>query len=255
MTFIWEDIGSRPYMEDTYSYDMKMPYGFEYYGVFDGHGGNEVSLYLQRHMRDVIKKHIIEALNSNNKNIDISNIIYNSFKTIVDSIPYKSSVTTGSTAIVMLRYKNKMWIGNVGDSRAIMNNGLNVIQLSQDHKPNEESEYKRITSLGGKVTKVQEGDAYRVNGVLAVSRAIGDFALSPYVTWKPTITTFDLGRHNHYVFLATDGVWDVLSSKQVIDIINNNIINETWKNIGNDIISIARSHGSGDNIACMFVIL
>jgi protein phosphatase 1L len=255
MTFIWKDIGNRPYMEDTYSYDMKMPYGFEYYGVFDGHGGNEVSLYLQEHMKDVIKKYIIETLNSNKETIDVSKIIYDSFKTIVNEIPYKTSITTGSTAIVMLRYKNKMWIGNVGDSRGVMNNGLDVIELSKDHKPNEESEYKRITSLGGYVSKAHEGDVYRVNGVLAVSRAIGDFALSPYVTWKPEITSYNIGEHNHYVFLATDGVWDVLSSKQVIDIINKNIINETWKNIGNDIISIARHNGSGDNIACMFVIL
>lgn len=255
MTFIWKDIGNRPYMEDTYSYDKKMPYGFEYYGVFDGHGGNEVSLFLQAHMKDVLKQQIIEALNSNKGTIDVGKIIYDSFKTIVNDIPYKTSITTGSTAIVVLRYKSKVWIGNVGDSRAIMNNGLGVIELSKDHKPNEESEYKRITSLGGNVSKVQEGDVYRVNGVLAVSRAIGDFALSPYVTWNPEITTFNLGEHNHYIFLATDGVWDVLTSKQVIDIINKNIINENWKNIGNNIVSTARSYGSGDNIACMFVIL
>ena len=255
MTFVWKDTGNRPYMEDTYSYDIKMPYGFEYYGVFDGHGGSEVSLYLQKYMRDAINKNIIDALNSNAESIDVGSIIHNSFETIVNDIPYKTSMTTGSTALIMLKFKDQIWIGNVGDSRAIMNNGLDVIQLSNDHKPNEQTEYNRITSLGGKVIKAYDGDVYRVNGVLAVSRAIGDFALSPHVTWKPEISTFKLNKHNHYVFLATDGVWDVLSSQQVLDIINKKIINEDWKSIGSTVTSTARSLGSGDNITCMFVIL
>lgn len=164
-------------------------------------------------------------------------------------------MTTGSTALVILKHTDKVWVANVGDTRAIMNNGLNVIQLSNDHKPNEEKEYKRITSLGGKVVKAFPQDVYRVNGVLAVSRAIGDFALSPHVTWKPEITTFNIKKHNHYIFMATDGVWDVLSNKQVVDIVNGMIINEQWKHIGDVIISTARTYGSGDNIACILIVL
>lgn len=255
MSFIWKDIGNRTYMEDTYSFDYKMPYGFEYYGVFDGHGGDNVSLYLQDNMKNVIRKHIIDEMNSNTEHIDVAKILYDSFKTIVNDIPYDISITTGSTAVVLLRYKDKIWLGNVGDSRAIMNNGLNAIQLTNDHKPNSEQEHKRIVSLGGKVVKAYEGDVYRVNGVLAVSRAIGDFALSPHVTWKPEITTFTIKKNNHYIMIATDGVWDVLSNQQAVKIINKMIINDNWKDIGNMIISTARNKGSGDNIVCMFIIL
>jgi len=255
MSFIWKDTGRRSYMEDTYSYDRNLPYGFEYYGVFDGHGGNDVSLYLQDNMKNVIKKHIIDEVNSDKEVIDVGNILYKSFKTIINDIPSKISMTTGSTAVVLLRYKDKIWVANVGDSRAIMNNGLNSIQLTNDHKPNNDEEYERIVSLGGKVIKANKGDVYRVNGVLAVSRAIGDFSLYPHVTWKPEITTYNLNKNNHYILIATDGVWDVLSSKDVIDITNKMIIHDNWKDIGNMIITTARKKGSGDNIVCMFVIL
>lgn len=255
MSFIWEDVGNRSYMEDMYSFDVSMPYGFAYYGLFDGHGGKEVSLYLRDYMKSIIIKHLKDAMKSKESFIDVQKVLYESFKSIINDIPYKTSMNTGSTALVILRHSDKLWVANVGDTRAIMNDGLNVIQLSNDHKPNETKEYKRITSLGGKVIKAFPEDVYRVNGVLAVSRAIGDFSLSPHVTWKPEITTFNLQKSNHYIFMATDGVWDVLSNKQVVHIINEMIINEEWKYIGDMIISTARKYGSGDNIACILIVL
>lgn len=255
MDFIWEDIGNRSYMEDTYSFSVNMPYGFSYYGLFDGHGGKEVSLYLKEYMKGIIAKHLKAAMKSKESYIDVQKVLYESFKTVINDIPYKTSMTTGSTALVILKHTDKIWVANVGDTRAIMNNGLHVIQLSNDHKPHEKAEHKRITELGGKVIKTYSGDVHRVNGVLAVSRAIGDFSLSPYVTWKPEITTFNINKNNHYIFLATDGVWDVLSNQQVVDIINEMIIHEKWKHIGDIIISTARNYGSGDNIACMLIVL
>lgn len=255
MNFIWEDIGSRSYMEDTYSFDVNMPNGFSYYGLFDGHGGKEVSFYLKENMRNVIAKHLKDAMKSTQNVIDVQNILFESFKTIINDIPYKISMNTGSTALVLLKHNDKIWIANVGDTRAIMNKGFISIQLSNDHKPDDETEYKRIISLGGKVKKTSQEDVYRVNGVLAVSRAIGDFSLSPHVTWKPEITSFHIKKHNHYIFLATDGVWDVLSNQEVVDIINEMIINEQWKHIGDKIISTARHYGSGDNITCMLIVL
>lgn len=255
MNFIWEDVGSRSYMEDTYSFDVNMPYGFSYYGLFDGHGGKEVSLYLKEYMRNVIIKHLKDATKTTKSFIDVHKVLYESFKTIIDDIPYKNAMTTGSTALVVLKHTDKVWVANVGDTRAIMNNGLDVIQLSNDHKPNKTKEYKRITSLGGKVIKAFPDDVYRVNGVLAVSRAIGDFSLSPHVTWKPEITTFKTTKHNHYIFMATDGVWDVLSNNEVCEIINNMIMSEEWKSIGDIITFVARKKGSGDNIACILIVL
>jgi serine/threonine protein phosphatase PrpC len=244
-------------MEDTVSFEINMPFGFQYYAVFDGHGGGQVSTYLKLHMKDAIKRHLIEAIigNDDNSKIDVPQILYNSFKTIINDIPYKISLNTGSTAVVVLRKDKMVWIANVGDSRAIINKGHEAIPLTFDHKPARPDEYKRISSLGGSVGKAYPGDVYRVNGILAVSRAVGDFALAPHVTWKPEITQHIIEEHNHYIFMATDGVWDVLENQDVTNIINKKVMDNDWKDIGNIVINTARQRHSGDNIACILVIL
>ena len=255
MLMLWEDIGGRPYMEDRMAYDTSLPHEFSYFGVYDGHGGSEVSNYLQAHMGNVIKKHILRSFNSSSNYNDVSNILFESIREIVHNIPISISMDTGSTAVVMLKRKKNVWLANIGDSRAIMNNGHNCIDLTKDHKPDDPTEYKRILSLGGKVTKAFSGDVYRVNGSLAVSRAIGDFSLAPHVTWKPDITVHSIEDMNHYVFIATDGIWDVISNKEVIKIINQNAMTNTWKDIGNSLITLARQRNSSDNISCMLIVL
>jgi serine/threonine protein phosphatase PrpC len=54
-----------------------------------------------------------------------------------------------------------------------------------------------------------------VEGVLAVSRAIGDLNLKPYVTCDPEITTHSLSPEDQYLILASDGLWDVMSNEEV----------------------------------------
>lgn len=256
MLMLWEDIGQRTYMEDKLSFDVKLPYGFSYYGVFDGHGGAEVSTYLKVHMRDVIKKHILTAFQDGPlSRVDVSSMLYDAIKQIVSDIPYRLAMETGSTAVIVLRRSSTLWVANIGDSRAIMNEGHASIPLTKDHKPNDPDEHTRIVTLGGKVAKAFPGDVYRVNGVLALSRAIGDFALAPHVTWKPDIIVHQINSLNHYVFIATDGIWDVLSNNEVVDIINQIAMENKWQEIGHTLITLARSRNSGDNIGCMLIIL
>ena len=75
----------------------------------------------------------------------------------------------GCTANVALIVNNKLYVANAGDSRSVlgMSNG-NAFAMSEDHKPDNELEKKRIMEAGGFVT---EG---RVNGNLNLSRALGD---------------------------------------------------------------------------------
>lgn len=75
----------------------------------------------------------------------------------------------GSTAVVVLVKDSKLYCANAGDSRAIacVNGQLEILSL--DHKPNNEAESKRIIEGGGWV------EFNRVNGNLALSRALGDF--------------------------------------------------------------------------------
>lgn len=254
MFMVWDDIGLRSYMEDRVSCHVNFYKGFSYYAVFDGHGGAEVATYLKIHMKDVVLNNIIKQ-DTMTSFIDVPKVLFDSVRDIINQIPKSISTETGSTAVVMLKNGNKVWLANVGDSRAVMNEGFAAIPLTIDHKPTRPDERQRIVSLGGKVIKTSPEDVYRVNGMLALSRAIGDFALSPHVTWKPEIHAFTLTHTNHYILLATDGLWDVCSNEEVVSVINNRIIDDDWKGIGGNLIELSRHRNSQDNIALVLIIL
>ena len=145
-----------------------------------------------------------------------------------DLTPYRKlqpGNDSGCTAVVGLLVGRDLYVANAGDSRCIVCRDGKAIEMSFDHKPEDEPERARINKAGGKVT--QDG---RVNGGLNLSRAIGDHAyktnkslplqqqmISPVpdvkkLTLQPDTDTF--------VFLACDGIWNSLSSQEVVDFIN-----------------------------------
>jgi serine/threonine protein phosphatase PrpC len=253
MILILEDKGGREYMEDRISFEREFHNDYDFYAIFDGHGGAEVASYLSLHMKTVVK----ELLETNEKhgslNIDVPQLLHTAFDIIVQNIPLIISTHTGSTAIVILKRNQDVWVANCGDSRAIMNIGYDAIPLTYDHKPTRHDEYIRITQIGGKIIKTSPEDCYRVNGVLAVSRAVGDFSLSPHITWKPEIHHYTLTKSNAYIFMATDGIWDVLSNVEVVTIINNCYLAKQHHFIGKELVGVARQRGSTDNIAFLIV--
>ena len=100
--------------------------------------------------------------------------------------------------------------------------------MSNDHKPTNKEETERIVAAGGFV------EFGRVNGNLALSRAIGDFefkqnfSLAPekqIVTVNPEILTHKLDGEEEFFVLACDGIWDCLSSQQVIDFVRRAVAN------------------------------
>ena len=77
---------------------------------------------------------------------------------------------SGCTAVVALLRKDELVVANAGDSRCVLCRDGRAIDLSVDHKPEDDDERKRIEAAGGKVTA--DG---RVNGGLNLSRAIGGY--------------------------------------------------------------------------------
>lgn len=120
----------------------------------------------------------------------------------------------GTTAVAALFLGDRIYVANVGDSRAILvKRSGRVEALSDDHKPNRPDEAKRIRSLGGRV--LFHG-VWRVNGILAVSRAIGDRILKQFVTGVPEIKSCRISPSTDaYVVLASDGLWDTLTHEDV----------------------------------------
>lgn len=258
MLYVIEDIGGREYHEDRHCIEFNIYKDIHYFAVFDGHGNEKVAVFMKMFFKDILK---IELGKSNR--IPIEQCLYNAFLRLQTIIPKDIAINSGSTALVILKQGNTLYVANVGDSRAIMSSNKKAIPITEDHKPNKKEEYDRITQLGGFVIRDPYGTP-RVNGTLALSRAIGDFYLSPYVSWVPDIYTVKLNPSNKYLVAASDGLWDVYDNQELVDYINSFVFNNSSSNTTQsklyntlciDLLRRTRSKGSSDNVTIMLFVL
>ncbi|XP_042562411.1 protein phosphatase 1G [Clupea harengus] len=134
---------------------------------------------------------------------------------------------SGTTSVVALIRGKQLIVANAGDSRCVVSEKGKAIDMSYDHKPEDEVELARIKNAGGKVT--MDG---RVNGGLNLSRAIGDHFykrnknLPPeeqMISCMPDVKVLTLNEEHDYMVLACDGIWNVMSSQEVIDFVSERI--------------------------------
>ncbi|CAD7000383.1 unnamed protein product [Ceratitis capitata] len=107
----------------------------------------------------------------------------------------KTTNIAGTTALIAIIEGSKLTVANVGDSRGVMCDARGIaIPLSFDHKPQQVRERKRIHDAGGFIAF---RGVWRVAGILATSRALGDYPLKDknLVIANPDILTFDLNDH------------------------------------------------------------
>lgn len=140
---------------------------------------------------------------------------------------------SGTTAVTIVKKGKDLVIGNVGDSRAVLGtrdegNALIPVQLTVDLKPNLPAEQERIIRCKGRVFALQdEPEVARVwlpktdSPGLAMARAFGDFCLKEYgLIAVPDVSYRRLTEKDEFIVLASDGIWDVLSNKDVVEIVN-----------------------------------
>lgn len=138
----------------------------------------------------------------------------------------------GSTCIALMLRDKKVYCANCGDSRAVLSR-LGVAEtLSVDHKPAMASEWTRIVAAGGWVA------GNRVNGNLALSRALGDFRykgntlLAPeeqIISAMPDVSEYELklgdGGADEFIVIGCDGIWDVMTNQEVISFVRYRLAN------------------------------
>lgn len=206
------------------------------FGVYDGHGGCQVANYCRERMHvslaeeiSVAKENLKVECGEHNLKDKWLNIFHKCFHRLdnevggfatTDGVPIAPE-SVGSTAAVAIVCSTHIIIANCGDSRAVLNRGKVPMPLSIDHKPNREDECSRIESAGGKVIK---WDGYRVSGVLAVSRSIGDRYLRPYVVADPEIMFVSRTKEDECLILASDGLWDVITNEEACDLARKRIL-------------------------------
>ncbi|KAI1094393.1 PP2C-domain-containing protein [Rostrohypoxylon terebratum] len=138
-----------------------------------------------------------------------------------------------------------LYTANVGDARIILCRAGKALRLSYDHKGSDENEGKRIANAGGLILN------NRVNGVLAVTRALGDTYMKDLVTGHPyTTETVIQPEVDEFIIIACDGLWDVCSDQDAVDLIRDeqNPVTASKK-----LVDHALARFSTDNLSCMIV--
>lgn len=175
---------------------------------------------------------------------------------------------SGTTAVVALIRGKQLIVANAGDSRCVVSEKGKALDMSYDHKPEDELELARIKNAGGKVT--MDG---RVNGGLNLSRAIGDHfykrnkALPPeeqMISALPDIKVLTLNEDHEFMVIACDGIWNVMSSQEVVDFVSERLKTNAGKNkplsaiieelLDHCLAPDTSGDGTGcDNMTCMII--
>jgi len=211
--------------------------------VLDGHGeqGDKVSEFAMRQI-------VVSLEKDASLQVDPVGALSKAFVSTDAAlvITEMNCMTSGCTCVAVYVRGTKLYVANVGDSRAVMaykplskaddNSSVEspflAKNLSRDHKPDDPIEMERIVRMGGFVCPPQEeGLSARVyldpNFTmigLAMGRSIGDHAVkSVGVIADPEVLEFDVDPEDQFMIMASDGVWEFISSQEAVDIVNRSL--------------------------------
>ncbi|XP_041017506.1 probable protein phosphatase 2C 10 isoform X2 [Juglans microcarpa x Juglans regia] len=212
------------------------------FAIYDGHLGDTIPAYLQKNLfSNILKEEEFW--------VDPQRSIIKAYEKTDQAILSHSSDLGrgGSTAVTAILINGqKLWIANVGDSRAVLSRGGQAIQMTIDHEPN--TERGSIENKGGFVSNMP-GDVPRVNGQLAVSRAFGDKSLKSHLRSDPDIQNATI-ENTEILILASDGLWKVMANQEAVDIARK--IKDPQK-AAKQLTTEALKRDSKDDISCVVV--
>ena len=239
----YQNQGQRSYMEDEGKVieNLNGDPNKILFCLFDGHGGGQVSKFLQNNFGNYMKK----ILNSVDYNIAFTNL----FKLIDEDIKTLNCPSVGSTATIVYIEKNDnkriLYCANIGDSRCVLVKKNKVVRLSYDHRVADQNEKHRIVSNGGIIVN------NRVYGILMLSRSFGDFLTKDFgVIVTPYVTKVELTEDDLYCVIASDGVWDVIKDNDCAVLPKMGL--ETGE-LSKRIIQESLNRKSKDNLSCFVV--
>jgi len=246
--------GWRTGMEDAHATIMRLKDGSSeaeghppksFFAVYDGHGGYEVARFAARHVHKIVEESekfkngdfagaLVDAyiatddLMLTTEGLKELKEIHSTFSIRTDTafggVTDTSSYMIGCTAVscIIDFEKRIVTCANSGDSRCLVCEAGTAQRLSEDHKPQLESEIRRITAAGGRISNG------RVNGNLNLTRSLGDHEykqrkdLKPeeqIITCVPDTKSYDLKDETDFLLLACDGIWDVMPDQEAANFV------------------------------------
>jgi serine/threonine protein phosphatase PrpC len=271
-------------MEDEYF----VANGGRFAAVFDGHGGGGVSSFLKHNLYESLNKSLAqlsrdelhECSDSKSRSPSLAchvAALRAAFVEAEDEVMSDDSLQyQGSTAVAVMVHNyddghRTVLSANVGDSRAILSRKRRAVDLTRDHKPNEEREKARILSMGETIEWDRFAKVHRVCN-LSLSRAIGDRYAKPIVSGEVEIKHYPVVDDDEFILLASDGLWDVMTSQDVVSYVHEHIDLEMAqhrdhmdkdekaryrrvlrRNMSKFVAREALRRGSGDNVCVVMV--
>ena len=238
-----QNVGNREYMED----EGKVVENLEgdpnkiLFCLFDGHGGGQVSKFLQENFYIYLKNY----LPFNNYFLGF----YNLFKFVDEEIKMLNVPQVGSTATIVFIEKKDgkkiLYCVNSGDSRCVLVSKKRIMRMSYDDRVEDPKEKQRILQQGGVIY------SGRIYGALMLSRSFGDWLIKSFgVIVDPHITKIEITDDDLYLILASDGLWDAIKDEECRRLCETN--NNTLEICKNFVVESLK-RGSQDNISCFII--
>ncbi|OEU16586.1 protein serine/threonine phosphatase 2C [Fragilariopsis cylindrus CCMP1102] len=285
--------GRRGYMEDAMCVETWCEKGevgsnadaksqqFALLAVCDGHGDNGVvSKFIASNVSSVVRECISKIENSSEADItrtDYWSGIWHAACLQLDlKLKQEEMITGGSTAVIALITEHEIVVANVGDSRCILipsRDGLRkstvVTALSEDHKPSLPNERARIVNAGFQMKTIHKV-VMNENNQLAVSRSFGDFDYKAndqlQASDQSVISIAEVRVHQRdsskdlFLFLACDGIWDVMKNHEVMDFVQQQIeikaetsFNTILPDVADVLLQECLRRESRDNMSCILI--
>lgn len=220
--------GWRSTMEDAHAIKLNVPNLPEgvkeddcaFAAVFDGHCGAKMAQVCAQNICSWLTA--TPEFRSGRYEDALRKAYVNGDAALLKMLPDEMSGCTGNSILLI---QNHLYCANTGDTRAVLCRGGQAVALSEDHKPTNPTEERRINHAGLNVI------GGRVGGILSLSRAFGDFVfkdqnLSPEnraISVVPDIQHIELTASDEFVIVACDGVWDMVKNQEAVDFIRNEV--------------------------------
>ncbi|XP_023668687.1 protein phosphatase 1A isoform X2 [Paramormyrops kingsleyae] len=259
--------GWRVEMEDAHTAVIGLPNGLDpwsFFAVYDGHAGSQVARYCCEHLLEHITSNPDFRGGEREPSVEsVKSGIRTGFLQIDEHMRAISEKKhgadrSGSTAVGVLVSPRHTYFINCGDSRGLLSRAGRVHFFTQDHKPSNPLEKERIQNAGGSVM------IQRVNGSLAVSRALGDFdykcvhgkgPTEQLVSPEPEVYEIERSEAaDEFIVLACDGIWDVMANEELCDFVRSRLeVTEDLERVCNEIVDTCLYKGSRDNMSVVLI--
>ncbi|KAL9275833.1 putative protein phosphatase 2C 28 [Drosera capensis] len=221
-------------------------------GIYDGHGGADTSRHINHnlfnHLKRFCSEHQSMSVDVIRKTVQATE---EGFLSVVSKHwPLKPQIAAvGSCCLLGILCDGKLFVANLGDSRAVMGKltratgGIQAVQLSREHNASMESERRALRFIHPDDPNIVilRHNVWRVKGIIQITRSIGDVYLKkpeynkeplnakfrlaetfkrPLLSSEPSISVHELQPEDQLIIFASDGLWEHLSNQEAVDIVH-----------------------------------